>query len=186
MSITYFIHCVQVRSLGYIVVGINEYYTSKKCPDCQNFVGQVNIRQFYCTHCARYHHRDVMAAENMAKIVQEYLEKRTRPLYLQPVTQDGRYPWMSSSTVESGAKAQATSTITGAQAASISKRRLSATSNRGPPGSSATTTITSTSASNRTPVTGTSTNGPAPRPRKRTSSAASNQGRGLSKMAKEV
>ncbi|KAG0230667.1 hypothetical protein BGX31_005783 [Mortierella sp. GBA43] len=27
------------RSLGYVVVGVNEYYTSKKCPTCKNFVG---------------------------------------------------------------------------------------------------------------------------------------------------
>ncbi|KAG0212103.1 hypothetical protein BGX31_001564, partial [Mortierella sp. GBA43] len=28
------------RSLGYVVVGVNEYYTSKKCPTYQSFVGQ--------------------------------------------------------------------------------------------------------------------------------------------------
>ncbi|KAF9348418.1 hypothetical protein BGX26_000173 [Mortierella sp. AD094] len=27
------------RSLDYIVVGVNEYYTSKRCPDCHEFVG---------------------------------------------------------------------------------------------------------------------------------------------------
>ncbi|KAI7820375.1 hypothetical protein BC939DRAFT_457798, partial [Gamsiella multidivaricata] len=29
------------RSLGYVVVGIEEYYTSKKCPNCEEFVAQV-------------------------------------------------------------------------------------------------------------------------------------------------
>ncbi|KAI7826875.1 hypothetical protein BC939DRAFT_446069, partial [Gamsiella multidivaricata] len=28
------------RSLGYVVVGIEEYYTSKKCPNCEEFVAQ--------------------------------------------------------------------------------------------------------------------------------------------------
>ncbi|KAF9081203.1 hypothetical protein BGX27_005023, partial [Mortierella sp. AM989] len=81
------------RSLGYIVVGLNEYYTSKKCPDCENFVAQVTLRQFFCPHCERYHHRDVMAAENMSRIARGFLEKQKRPLYLQPRTADGRYPW---------------------------------------------------------------------------------------------
>ncbi|KAI1320520.1 hypothetical protein EDD11_000482, partial [Mortierella claussenii] len=90
------------RSLGYLVVGINEYYTSQKCPDCHNFIARVTIRQLYCTRCCHYHHRDVMAAENMVKIVRQCLETQTRPLHLQPVTKDGRHPWLSESTEEQG------------------------------------------------------------------------------------
>ncbi|KAF9300921.1 hypothetical protein BGZ74_007331, partial [Mortierella antarctica] len=107
------------RSLGYIVVGLNEYYTSKKCPDCQQFVAQVTLRQLYCRNCERYHHRDVMAAENMSKIVRGYLEKQKRPRYLQPRTADGRYPWeedmslsatsSSSSTIEAGSTSSSAS-----------------------------------------------------------------------------
>ncbi|KAG0195310.1 hypothetical protein BGX28_001724, partial [Mortierella sp. GBA30] len=41
----------KARSLGYIVVGVNEYYTSKKCPTCEQFVGEVNYRRLYCTGC---------------------------------------------------------------------------------------------------------------------------------------
>ncbi|KAG0058349.1 hypothetical protein BGZ92_007193, partial [Podila epicladia] len=33
---TYFVK--KARSLGYLVVGVNELYTSKKCPKCKNFV----------------------------------------------------------------------------------------------------------------------------------------------------
>ncbi|KAF9562940.1 hypothetical protein EC968_005044, partial [Mortierella alpina] len=33
----------KARSLGYVVIGCNEYYTSKKCPTCHRFVGQVTI-----------------------------------------------------------------------------------------------------------------------------------------------
>ncbi|KAF9346559.1 hypothetical protein BGX26_001918 [Mortierella sp. AD094] len=89
----YFIPLAQ--SLGYIVVGLNEYYTSKKCPDCQNFVAQVTLRELYCPDCERYHRRDVMAAENMSRIVRGYLAEQKRPRYLQPKTADGRYPWAS-------------------------------------------------------------------------------------------
>lgn len=91
-----------MRSLGYIVVGIEEYYTSKKCPSCNEFVAQVTLRQLFCPHCGKYYHRDVMAAENMSNVVQGYLLKQERPLYLQPKTADGKYPWVESSS-EQGA-----------------------------------------------------------------------------------
>ncbi|KAG9323017.1 hypothetical protein KVV02_008085 [Mortierella alpina] len=39
---SYFVQ--KARSLGYIVVGVNEHYASKKCPKCEEFVGQVEIR----------------------------------------------------------------------------------------------------------------------------------------------
>lgn len=84
------------------MVGINEYYTSQKCPDCHNFIARVTIRQLYCKQCCHYHHRDVMAAENMAMIVRERLSTQTRPLHLQPVTEDGRHPWMSEPTEQQG------------------------------------------------------------------------------------
>ncbi|KAG0061366.1 hypothetical protein BGZ89_011535 [Linnemannia elongata] len=40
-----------------------------------------------------YHHRDVLAAENMANIIQEYLARQERPDYLHPVAEDGSLPW---------------------------------------------------------------------------------------------
>ncbi|KAF8927327.1 hypothetical protein BGZ58_010477 [Dissophora ornata] len=85
-----------VRSLGYIVVGINEFYTSKKCLCRHKFVAQVEIRRFYCPVCKAYMHRDVMAAENMSNIVRGHLVYQQRPLYLQPRAAGGTYPWMSS------------------------------------------------------------------------------------------
>ncbi|KAI8362192.1 hypothetical protein B0O80DRAFT_493206 [Mortierella sp. GBAus27b] len=45
--LAYFVQ--KVRSLNYIVVGVNEYYTSKKCPVCEEFVGQVKIRRLRST-----------------------------------------------------------------------------------------------------------------------------------------
>ncbi|KAF9354759.1 hypothetical protein BGX34_010837, partial [Mortierella sp. NVP85] len=82
-----------VRSLSYIVVGINEFYTSKKCPKCEGFVGQIEIRRLYCPKCKTKFHRDVLAGHNMARIAQSYLIRQKRPLYLQPVDQNGNYPW---------------------------------------------------------------------------------------------
>ena len=80
--------------MDYIVVGVNEYYTSKKCPHCEEFVGQVEIRRLYCSKCKTYFHRDVMAAHNICNIVKGHLTKQERPLYLQPVDSTGAYPWM--------------------------------------------------------------------------------------------
>ncbi|KAF8950293.1 hypothetical protein BGZ52_003017 [Haplosporangium bisporale] len=83
------------RSLGYIVVGVNEYYTSKRCPVCHKFVGQVDIRQLYCPTpvCGAKMHRDVMAGHNMCNVIQGHLLHQQRPHYLQPYDKDGNYIW---------------------------------------------------------------------------------------------
>ncbi|KAG9071275.1 hypothetical protein KI688_008821 [Linnemannia hyalina] len=86
----------KARSLGYLAVGLNGYYTSKKCPYCGLCVAQVTFRRFFCPTCHVYHHRDVMAAVNMANLVRGYLEKQQRPEHLQPVAPDGSLPWMAS------------------------------------------------------------------------------------------
>ncbi|KAF9577551.1 hypothetical protein BGW38_007160, partial [Lunasporangiospora selenospora] len=56
---------VHVRSLDYLVVGINEYYTSKRCPKCQrsgrdplDFVSSASIRRLFCESCKTPFHRD--------------------------------------------------------------------------------------------------------------------------------
>ncbi|KAF9382477.1 hypothetical protein CPC16_009322 [Podila verticillata] len=114
----------KARSLGYLVVGLNEYYTSKKCPRCGLFVAQVTLRRFYCPECHVFHHRDVMAAENMANIARGYLEKQERPEYLQPVAKDGSLPWMK----RAGTGPRTSSTVTPEQGGSSS----TSTSNRSP------------------------------------------------------
>ncbi|KAF9178231.1 hypothetical protein BGZ50_007958, partial [Haplosporangium sp. Z 11] len=83
------------RSLGYIVVGVNEYYTSKRCPGCKEFVGQVDIRQLYCPTpmCRAKLHRDVMAGHNVCSVIQGHLLCQQRPRYLQPYDKDGRHIW---------------------------------------------------------------------------------------------
>ncbi|KAG0097641.1 hypothetical protein BGZ93_002305 [Podila epicladia] len=91
---SYFVN--KARSLGYLVVGVNEHYTSQKCPTCQNFVARVgkSYRRLYCETCCKKLHRDTMAAHNMCNIVLEHLLHQRRPLYLQPRRKDGTYPWM--------------------------------------------------------------------------------------------
>ncbi|KAF9541240.1 hypothetical protein EC957_003316 [Mortierella hygrophila] len=66
----------QARSLGYIIVGLNEYYTSKKCPHCGQFVAQVTLRRFYYPECHVYHHRDAMSAENMRTLCEDIWKTR--------------------------------------------------------------------------------------------------------------
>ncbi|KAF9546939.1 hypothetical protein EC957_009104 [Mortierella hygrophila] len=63
------------------------------CPGWGLFVGQVDIRRFYCSKCQIYHHRDVMATKNMANIIQEYLVRPERSDYLHLVAEDGSLPW---------------------------------------------------------------------------------------------
>ncbi|KAG0274828.1 hypothetical protein BGZ96_004069 [Linnemannia gamsii] len=112
----------KARSLGYLVVGLNEYYTSKKCPCCGLFVAQVTLRRFFCPNCHVYHHRDVMAGENMSNIVRGYLEKQQRPEYLQPVAPDGTLPWMASTATGSSAPSNTTSGSGGSGSTSTTSR----------------------------------------------------------------
>ncbi|KAF9903119.1 hypothetical protein EC991_004145 [Linnemannia zychae] len=81
------------RSLGYVVVGVNEFFTSKKCLTCEQFVYQVNIRRLFWKSCKSFIHRDILAAHNMCNIVKSHLLIQERPDYLQPIDEDGNMPW---------------------------------------------------------------------------------------------
>ena len=119
--------------MGYVVVGLNEFYTSKKCAGCGLFVAQVDMRRFYCSYCHVYHHRDVMAAENMANIVQGYLLKQERPEHLQPVAQDGSFPWKEKRGVGPGTSSSSTGTSTDTTSSSdTTGRRKRAPTNSSP------------------------------------------------------
>ncbi|KAF9287977.1 hypothetical protein BGZ68_000999 [Mortierella alpina] len=96
------IDATQCRALRYLVVGLNEFYTSKKCPDCRNFVAQVTLRQLYCPYCKVYFHRDVMAGNNLCNVIDGHLLKGYRPEYLQPINKDGTLPWMAAIDVTPG------------------------------------------------------------------------------------
>jgi hypothetical protein len=78
------------------VVGVNEFYTAKKCPVCEEFVGQVDMRRIYCSKCKAYLNRHVMAGHNMANVVRGHLIAQQRPRYFQPRAVDGNYPWEES------------------------------------------------------------------------------------------
>ncbi|KAF9966593.1 hypothetical protein BGZ70_001851 [Mortierella alpina] len=97
------------RSLGYVVCGINEYYTSKRCPRCKNFVGQVTIRRLYCPSptCQSYIHRDVLGGNNIAIIAKHRVTRLERPLYLQPIDAQGRYLWTNSGETSSSSGGEA-------------------------------------------------------------------------------
>ncbi|CAO3682317.1 unnamed protein product [Umbelopsis vinacea] len=73
----------KLESLGYTVVDVDEFYTSKKCRCCQDFVGYVNIRRLYCPRCRKLFHRDIMAAENIAVAAKAWLVDFKRPEYLE-------------------------------------------------------------------------------------------------------
>ncbi|KAG0368871.1 hypothetical protein BGZ54_000912 [Gamsiella multidivaricata] len=77
---SYFVQ--KVRSLGYIVVGVNEYYI---LPVCEQSVAQVEIRRLYYSHCKTSVHRDVMTGHNIGNAVRGHLVHQQQPLYLQPV-----------------------------------------------------------------------------------------------------
>ncbi|TPX45446.1 hypothetical protein SeMB42_g04006 [Synchytrium endobioticum] len=59
----------KLRPLRYTIKRVNEYYTSKKCPCCEELVEMQARRRSYCRHCNKWYHRDVMAADNIVSIV---------------------------------------------------------------------------------------------------------------------
>ncbi|KAG0082841.1 hypothetical protein BGZ92_011317 [Podila epicladia] len=89
-------------SLGYTVVGINEYYTRQRCLDCEGFVCKTNEwRRLYCQPCKKIWQRDVMASKNMCHAVKSHLVHQRRPFYLQPQRVDGTFLWMECSSLQS-------------------------------------------------------------------------------------
>ena len=72
----------KVTSLGYRVLGVDEYFTSQKCPCCKQQTESIGIRVKYCRGCHKFFHRDVMAGENMVNAAQLIVETGERPEYL--------------------------------------------------------------------------------------------------------
>jgi hypothetical protein len=72
----------KVRSLGYKVLYVNEYYTSQKAPCCGNQTEFFGVRVKYCRNCHKFFHRDVMAGENMVNVARSILVGGSRPAYL--------------------------------------------------------------------------------------------------------
>ncbi|KAF9112920.1 hypothetical protein BGX27_002585 [Mortierella sp. AM989] len=89
---------MDARSLDYLVVGVNEFYTSKRCPKCRksgtepkDFIGSITIRQLYCEVCRTYFHRDEMAASNMVNAICVQLQQNKRPNYLLPINESKKF-----------------------------------------------------------------------------------------------
>ncbi|TPX52033.1 hypothetical protein SeMB42_g01678 [Synchytrium endobioticum] len=108
MFIRYLIR--KLRPLGYTIVAVNEYYTSKKCPCCEEFVEMPAMRRLYCRGCNKWYHRDVMAADNMVNIVRGYLEHDERPTYLKPPSKDKNTPMKRKADEGGGVKSRETMT----------------------------------------------------------------------------
>ncbi|KAG0259868.1 hypothetical protein BG011_002319 [Mortierella polycephala] len=91
---------------------VNECCTSKKCPTCERFVGQVEIRHLYYPTYNYPMHRDVMAGHNVCNMVRGHLADQQRPLYLQPVDMDGNYPWIQDAGPHAEAESSTSSSST--------------------------------------------------------------------------
>ncbi|KAG0205644.1 hypothetical protein BGX28_002760 [Mortierella sp. GBA30] len=71
-----------VRSLGYDILGVHEYYSSAKClrRDCNTFLEQIKkTRSKYCRQCQAYMDRDQVGSENIAIICQAQIRDQERP-----------------------------------------------------------------------------------------------------------
>ncbi|KAF9160238.1 hypothetical protein DFQ26_005748 [Actinomortierella ambigua] len=115
----------KARALGYVVVGVNEFYTSKKCPTCHDFVCETkSLRRHYCSKCGKYRHRDVLAGHNICNILKSTVEQQERPLYLQPMNEDGSYVWMEKDGKNKDQQATSTSPSPNQAARTSGKRHM--------------------------------------------------------------
>ncbi|KAF9166615.1 hypothetical protein BGX21_002962 [Mortierella sp. AD011] len=65
---------------GYVVVGVNEYYSSKKCPTCEELVVQSeSVLRPYCPNCRKYLRRDIMRGHSLVNNLCGQVEKQERP-----------------------------------------------------------------------------------------------------------
>ncbi|CAO3570186.1 unnamed protein product [Mortierella alpina] len=72
---------IKVKSLGYDVVGVHEYFTSAKCPrqGCNAFLEQVKkTRTKYYRNCKAFMGRDKVGSENIATICHAHIRHQTR------------------------------------------------------------------------------------------------------------
>jgi hypothetical protein len=74
----------KARAIGIVVVGINEYYTSQKCPSCGAFLFDVigKDRVKYCETCNKCLNRDNAAAENICSLTILKANGKPRPAHL--------------------------------------------------------------------------------------------------------
>ena len=81
----------KVRAVGIQVIGINEYYTSQKCPHCGSFLFDVigKDRVKYCPDCNKCYNRDNVGAENILTLTMFKANGKVRPRHLsEPIYTD--------------------------------------------------------------------------------------------------
>ncbi|KAF9119588.1 hypothetical protein BGW39_000184, partial [Mortierella sp. 14UC] len=69
------------KALGFVVVGVHEYFTSAKCPrvDCDAFLSSRYKRSRYCARCDIYLDRDQAGSESIAHITLAQIRDQARP-----------------------------------------------------------------------------------------------------------
>ncbi|KAF9563799.1 hypothetical protein EC968_004704, partial [Mortierella alpina] len=77
------------KSLGYLVVGAHEYFTSAKCPrpNCTEFLRAVKDRTRYCPGCKIFFDRDAVGSENIGRVCQAQVIDGRRPAKYKPEVQ---------------------------------------------------------------------------------------------------
>jgi hypothetical protein len=76
----------KARAIGVVVVGVDEFYTSQKCPRCLSRLYEVDRRVKYCEECRMFFNRDNAAAQNMCTLTIMRANKQTRPPQLKMPT----------------------------------------------------------------------------------------------------
>ncbi|KAF9950747.1 hypothetical protein BGZ72_007645, partial [Mortierella alpina] len=80
---------IRVKSLGYGIYGVHEYFTSAKCPrkNCTSFLQAIpKSRSKFCTHCKAYFDRDQVGSENIGTICQMQMLHQHRPDKFKPAS----------------------------------------------------------------------------------------------------
>ncbi|KAI8349515.1 hypothetical protein B0O80DRAFT_501243 [Mortierella sp. GBAus27b] len=80
----------RVKSIGYVVVGAHEFFTSAKCPrpGCTAFVFGKGNRSKHCPSCHQFFDRDAIGSENLARVCQGQLQNQKRPDKYKPERPD--------------------------------------------------------------------------------------------------
>ncbi|KAG0204743.1 hypothetical protein BGX28_003404 [Mortierella sp. GBA30] len=82
-------------------------------------------RRLYCPKCMTYTHRDVLAGNNIANVVQGHLLHQQRPFYLLSVDGNGHYVWIQaiSSSSSSNCGGSSSAGITGGSNSNDNEKR---------------------------------------------------------------
>ncbi|KAF9112166.1 hypothetical protein BGX27_003902, partial [Mortierella sp. AM989] len=70
---------------------------------------EVKTRRLHSPKCSANAYRDTVAAQNM-NVIRSHLKEHRRPLYLQPLVEDGAYPWELHTASSSDTRSSASST----------------------------------------------------------------------------